>query len=437
VWDGLGIVDGAGEEDDFDFESLLIARDAGLSRNKDTTTMTSSQMETTPVVAATTASSELRDSNNGNLCPCLPCWKIYEIEENFTCKKSMSKVGGVGGTDIGADEDDVEDEDDDYVGGMDEEYVNSLIQSYIKDEDEADIIQSLSAVNINKLNSTSADAGAVVSKTKTTTGGTVGGKNNHTSQHNENDGDAETVGFENKLSRSSVKDKTERRFQNRLARHPKQVLRYAYGGSPLWVSHPFPNVQVQAQLLGTQKQTAKSARSSSISATARASSNWCSVTHESIVSVPVCELCRSERVFECQLMPTLLSFISSPSSTANIKSAGSHGNNIVDNIEVASNLSTGVATQTTQSTAAGAVSATVSPNAAIRPTSLQFEELMSSLGAGFDFGVATIWVCPNSCDPAGSGGDGANANTDHVFPACARKRYAVEIAVIQAPAQDI
>ena len=72
-------------------------------------------------------------------------------------------------------------------------------------------------------------------------------------------------------------------FRRRVGRCPGQVLRYAYGGSPLWCTFPYPD----------------------FSASSDASL--------------ICQQCGSERVFEMQLMPGLLDYlpaiVTSPSSS--------------------------------------------------------------------------------------------------------------------------
>lgn len=64
-------------------------------------------------------------------------------------------------------------------------------------------------------------------------------------------------------------------FQQRVALEPKQVLRYAYGGLPLWCSSPSPAEAIR---------------------------------------IPCCEGCGGERVFEAQLMPGLLRHFKSAAS---------------------------------------------------------------------------------------------------------------------------
>lgn len=107
------------------------------------------------------------------------------------------------------------------------------------------------------------------------------------------------------------KQRVEAVFRERLSRCPGQVLRYAYGGSPLWCSYPPPDVSK---------------------------------------AVRPCEMCGTERVFEMQLMPGLLYLLSSHAEATPSETAAAGG-------------------------ADGAAG------------------LLDSA----DFGVVSIWSCPNSC----------------------------------------
>eukprot|EP01033_Poteriospumella_lacustris_P005526 gene5525-3940_t len=77
--------------------------------------------------------------------------------------------------------------------------------------------------------------------------------------------------------------KVERYFHRRVSRHPRQVLRYAYGGSPLWSSTLPP-----------------------LTTTGTAGRSVVAL-EEAQRRVPPCPWCGKARVFEFQLMPGLLS----------------------------------------------------------------------------------------------------------------------------------
>jgi hypothetical protein len=118
-----------------------------------------------------------------------------------------------------------------------------------------------------------------------------------------------------------------------------QVMRYAYGGTPMWCTHPAPETDTR--------------------------------------SISLCPSCRSPRVFELQIMPALINFV-----------------------EEALSLSTG---REEGVTVVGGKESGKGDGGA-EPRSLL------DLNSGFDFGVVSIWSCPNSCE------------------ACSQ-----EVAIVQAP----
>ena len=118
-----------------------------------------------------------------------------------------------------------------------------------------------------------------------------------------------------------------------------QVMRYAYGGSPLWCSLPAPSTDSS--------------------------------------SVPRCPCCHAPRVFELQIMPALVSYVDTATQEVDTASSATEGGRGGEE-----------------------------GSGRARPT----VELSSS---AFDFGVVTVWCCPNSC--AGS---------------------AHEVAVVQPPADQ-
>ena len=75
--------------------------------------------------------------------------------------------------------------------------------------------------------------------------------------------------WDKRLLRSGGSAEAEWSFQRRVAAQPRQVLRYAYGGSPLWNSLPASKDRAEGG------------------------------------SVPVCQGCGARRVFEMQLMPAI------------------------------------------------------------------------------------------------------------------------------------
>lgn len=174
------------------------------------------------------------------------------------------------------------------------DHIDRLLQSYLQDEDDAQNMVALRAAGVGSIAVEGGDLPV------------VGG------EAEDDEDDAEEAAL--------AGNDTERYFQRRVSAQPDQLLRYAYGGVPLWISSPNPLSRSDA-------------------------------TSGEHPLVPCCESCGSKRVFECQLMPALLSHISSKSASR--KDSG-------------------------QLVAAK-------------------DQLAEILGTGLDFGVVTIWSCPNSC----------------------------------------
>ena len=120
-------------------------------------------------------------------------------------------------------------------------------------------------------------------------------------------------------------------FQHKCNLQPRQVLRYAYDGLPLWCTSPPP------------------------------AESQC---------IPVCSLCGTQRVFEMQLMPALLSLpLPLPAvNTTATSSSDSHS----------------------------------APVTAARTRYI-------NINTGFDFGVVTVWSCPRSCSPVADNSDNNNS----------------------------
>mmetsp|Transcript_8548 Transcript_8548/g.12744 ORF Transcript_8548/g.12744 Transcript_8548/m.12744 type:complete len:445 (-) Transcript_8548:250-1584(-) len=134
---------------------------------------------------------------------------------------------------------------------------------------------------------------------------------------------------------SSISRIVELYFQRRVQSQPRQVLRYAFEGQPLWITHPNP--------LGSQPFFGDRIVSEKNPKKAGTERNH----NSEVVCIPCCELCGAPRVFEMQLMPALLSFIAPKQQQQQQQQ---------------------------------------------QPVSLQ--EL---LGSGLDFGVAAVYVCRDSC----------------------------------------
>jgi len=233
----------------------------------------------------------------------IPCLQLDEIEDTYVdniCNDSDS------------------DNDDDNIFNMktiSDSKVKQLLESYICDEDELEVevlnqhvaMRNKSNTNENNNNNNNNNLDILKAKSIVTT-------NDGTN----NDNDTITGGtLEKKLSGKDRLSREELYFHKKLSYEPRQVLRYAYEGKPLWCS--------TSPIIDSQK----------------------------------CNNCGSNRAFEFQLMPALLSFIK---ANSDMKDQDKDQYN-----------------QTSTS----------SPNA------LSLDELV---GNDLDFGVVCIFSCPNSCE---------------------------------------
>lgn len=141
-------------------------------------------------------------------------------------------------------------EDDDDVGvssGASDAKIRAMLARYMAEEDDEEILTALRGGN-------SSNGGG---------GGGIGGRRE-------------------KDERLSEDDRALFVFTDRIKRAPRQVVRYAKGGEPLW-SVPLPRTQSTQNRRGTHHLNQDG----------------------DFLKVPVCP-CGLDRVFECQLMPSLL-----------------------------------------------------------------------------------------------------------------------------------
>lgn len=188
------------------------------------------------------------------------------------------------------DSSDDENDDDDLVPNVDSSKVDLMLSRYLDMEDDEEIIAVLKGGN---------------SATNNTCGGGSGS------------------GGE-KYERLKPEEKAFMLFSKRIRRAPEQVCRYAYGGEPLW-SMPLP-----PKIDGRGKNQRSKKNAKGITA--------------SFPSIPNCA-CGSERVFEFQLLPSLLHVL-------DVDSASDNDNGITD---------------------------------------------LTSVG-GMNWGSIAVYSCPNSCD---------------------------------------
>ena len=158
--------------------------------------------------------------------------------------------------------DDENDEDDLGANNVDSSKVDSMLSRYLEMEDDEDIIAALKGGS----NATSS----------TNVGGSGSGGE--------------------KYERLKPEEKAFMLFSKRLRRAPEQVCRYAYGGEPLW-SIPLPN---KTNGRGKHQKVKKNAKT---------------ITAP-FPSIPKCS-CGSERVFEFQLLPNILSILDVDSANSN------------------------------------------------------------------------------------------------------------------------
>ncbi|RYH31489.1 hypothetical protein EON65_02525 [archaeon] len=209
-----------------------------------------------------------------------------------------------------------------------EEHIDRLLATYLRDEED---VENLSALHHAGLNGVREGMCASLAMPSTPLADPSASLQEEGEDDNEEERDIKTA------------SETEEYFQRRVQVSPNQVLRYAYDGIPLWITSPSP-------------------------------------LENNVSAVPICELCGSKRVFECQLMPALLSHLTSSRKSDKKAKDGKAGQG-----EVAD---------------AG--------QGDLR------NRLKNMLGSELDFGVVTIWSCPRSCDPpVGS--------------------FAMEVALIQPP----
>ena len=217
--------------------------------------------------------------------------------------------------------------------------VQELLERYLAEEEDEELVRSLERAGSNTVEECGGQA--------------VDTRDEHEEEREEGGKEGAEGGsclnsWDKKLLRTGDSAKAEWHFQHRVASQPRQVLRYAYGGSPLWNSQP----SSKARALGG--------------------------------SVSPCEGCGACRVFEMQLMPAILTL----------------GLEAVDTATGALRRKKGLNISLSASTAGhqeGEGGDTGENAQYPQPTASQLEDLRSVINDGLDFGVVAVWVCPNSC----------------------------------------
>ena len=179
------------------------------------------------------------------------------------------------------------DDEDDADNNGDVSKVDQMLSRYLDMEQDEEIISALKGGN-NKGGASSSGGD------NTGKGGGGGG------------------GGGEKYERLPPEERAFQTFATRLKRSPGQVARYAYGGEPLW-SIPLPSQQQQQQQSHRSKQQQKSKKNK------KTQNVFCSP----LPTVPKC-VCGADRVFEFQVLPSLLHVldVDSHATTASDSSIG-------------------------------------------------------------------------------------------------------------------
>jgi len=298
----------------------------------------------------------------------LTCWEVSELEESWTAADEEAAWEGLGA-----------DEDTGVSGG--DEHINRLLKSYYEGEEDTEIVnivkkqQQGGALKASELTPVSAVKAPTTEKTVK-----KGPVKKPSARANDSDGESsDGEGGEVGLARGSRRQQVEAYFQRRVSFYPTQVLRYAYGGAPLWISHPSPldaplpmpvaadatsAVVVVDETVFQLAETKKNKKNKP--APAGPKKVLPEATH-----IPRCEGCGKARVFECQLMPALLSYINaSPSNNKEVKEVKE---------------------------AKGSAAKDAAWNFDHPPTAADILRFQETLGDELDFGVVAIYSCPDSC----------------------------------------
>lgn len=258
-------VDSDAEDEDDDMSDLLAmiaTRDAQVNKGK-------SQPVAEPAVTSNSSGSDVTIIEGDCLetREVLSSWRIAEIDEEWSRYED--------------DNDDDNDNDDDTsvsAAGDESEtqesgvkhsqrkgksskadaHIEQLIQSYLQTEDDAEVLSVMqqggyktpapsgAAAVLAAATSQSSGGEGVQKKTKKSTKqGQSAAKPSSATANEAVDEEGDQKGGENdeapsesKLAHTNSRDKVEQYFQRRVAKYPNQVLRYAYGGQPLWCTSP-------------------------------------------------------------------------------------------------------------------------------------------------------------------------------------------------------
>lgn len=222
--------------------------------------------------------------SNMNTTLCASYWTAYKISDEFDEDVISSSIETAVSSSSFA------------LGVASDERVLTMYQTYLKDEDDCDLVSKLPAMLESGLCHRSHVSTSSHERKKFIEG-----------SDDVSDCDQGAPEDEDAKFHDSITYSTEMLFQHKCSLRPHQVLRYIYNGVPMWCTAPAPIDSL---------------------------------------SVPRCEICGNQRVFEMQLMPALLS---------------------------------------------------LSLHVPSREGSVSQSQTAIDCGTDFDFGVVAVWSCPESC----------------------------------------
>ena len=405
--------DGINSADIDDLNELLQLRDLTLSANKE---------PTAPALYGEKGADSTMDSTFPTET-ILPCYELAEEEEVWSREDELAALEGVSVEDtntFGA------------VGSGQAEHIDRLLNSYFEGEEDTEIVNLLkkhSSVHSTRTKCENTSCEEDNEELTTIGNSTSKSKNNNKKADSDSeDEEAQEAG----LARSTRRQRTEAYFQYRASYYPTQALRYAYAGEPLWITHPSPfdtlprtapntstttSLSTSLPAISEDRDTSSTAAAtatasdagfklSSSSATGKAkgkekgkekgtknskgvaSTNITATAKEKESIIPPCELCGKARVFECQLMPALLSLIGT------------------DNTNTDGNTNSSTST----------IADRKRMDAQQQPSVADIQRFQACLGEGLDFGVVAVFSCPDSCYPCNKG-----------------QPFATEFAIVQGP----
>ena len=240
----------------------------------------------------------------------LSCWEIessadpfFDSSGHYASKsyyKSCSSTSSRGAADNNGSDDDSDDYDDVPMTAQERQHIDRMLQGYVADEEDTGLVALLQ----QEISGSSSDLKrqtTITNNSATATTTRDDADDIEDADDNENDDDDDEVGgnttssgqtstqqqhsssssskcrggsSDTKFARSDRRSRVESHFQRVVAAAPAQVVRYQYGGDPLWCTFPPP---VDHDHEHRQQQASS--------------------------SVPRCEHCGARREFECQLMP--------------------------------------------------------------------------------------------------------------------------------------